>query len=149
VQNMGELPDEVRAVIPQDAELVRQTTTRHGTKYAFRHVVNGFIVDGDRVVVRTKPDVPQPEVVDRIWTEDVSAPEDQERQGVAPPPAAPLEGREAKVTRVLIDPDDPFYIWEPNRKPPRRAPCLLVQEKASVRVLDIRGNYLGRGVPPP
>jgi len=77
--------------------------------------------------------------------EGLVPPQDNEKV----PPSAPQNESKLRVTRVLIDPDDPFYIWEPDKKPVPRTPCLLVQEKAHVRVLDMKGNLLGRGVAPP
>lgn len=142
---MAQIPEEVASIVPSGAHLVRKTTTRQGTKYIFEHVVGKFIVDGDRLIIQVKHGAHEAEIIERAWTEDVTAPAESDE--VSPP--APEEKPKGKVIPVLIDPDDPFYIWEPGKKPPPRTPCLLVQEKAHVKVLDMKGNLLGRGVPPP
>lgn len=143
--DMAEIPQEVARLVPSDAHLVRKTTTSQGTKYVFQHVVGKFTVDGDRLIVQVKHGTREPEIIQRVWTEDVVAPEESDE--VRPP--APEEKLEGKVVPVLIDPDDPFYIWEPGKKPAPKTPCLLVRRKAYVKVLDMKGNLLGRGVPPP
>ena len=141
---MAQIPEEVASVVPSDARLVKKTTTKQGTKYVFQHVVGKFVIDGNRLVIQVKHGTREPEIIERIWTEDLAPPEVND--AAAP---APEEKPEGKGIPVLIDPDDPFYIWEPDKKPAPKTPCLLVQNKAHVKVLDMKGNLLGRGVPPP
>lgn len=142
---MAQIPEEVASVVPSDARLVKKTTTKQGTKYVFQHMVGKFVVDGDRLVIQVKHGTREAETIQRVWTEDVAPAEGSHEV----PPPAPEEKLEGKVIPILIDPDDPFYIWEPGKKPAPRTPCLLVQDKAHVKVLDMKGNLLGRGVPPP
>jgi len=142
---MTQIPEEVASIAPSDARLVKETITKQGTKYVFQHVVGEFVVNGDRLVIQIKHGTHEPEIVEKLWTEQI-APLERNNEVLLPTPEEKPKG---KVISVLIDPDDPFYVWESGKKPSPRTPCLLVHEKAHVKVLDMKGNLLGRGVPPP
>lgn len=133
---MAKIPSEIIRILPPDAKLVKKTTTKLGTTYVFQHTLRSYIVDGDRIVIKLKRGT-SATIVERIWAEDIT------------PPPAPIKKPERKAVPVLINPDDPFYVWEEGNKPAPRTPCFVVQKKADLKILDMDGKVIGKGLPPP
>jgi len=124
--------------IPTDAKLVKSTKTARFETYVWMHTCGSYLVDGDRIVVKVErakhgnPGISMPE---RKWSEGLVPPQE--------PPKKP----DKKAVAVLIDTENPFYIWD--KKPAPRAPCFLVQKKSELTIYDMEGNIIGKGTPAP
>lgn len=131
------LKDKHGVDIPPDAKLVKSTKTSRFETYVWMHTCGSYLVDGDRIVVKIekqKSGNPGVSIPERKWSEVV-------------PPPAPAKKPDRKAVAVLIDSENPFYIWD--KKPAPRAPCFLVQKKADLTILDMEGNVIGKGTPAP
>jgi len=132
------LPPEVASQIPPDAELIKKTTTKLGETYVFQHRVLGWEVDGDREIIKLrKGSPPQVEVVEKTWNE------------VSPP--FPVPPKEKKTIAILINPENPLYIFD--TLVPKYHPCFLIPGKekpANFTIVDAKtGETIGRSVPAP
>jgi len=125
----------LKVELPPGAKLVKATKTKGFKTEVYAHIIGGFIVDGDRLVVKQDRRTKGIKITERIWNEPPP-----------PPPAPKKPQKEAKA--VLINPDDPFYQWED--KPPKYHPCWLVQKGAELKVIDMMtGKTIGKGTPVP
>lgn len=131
------IPSQVKSVLPLGAKLVRKTKTTRGETFVFHHTVGQCIVDGDRLVVKVTRGLSSVTVTEKIWDDSLT------------PPPGPIKKPERKAQPVLINPDDPFYLWNEGQKPLPRAPCFLIQHKSVLKILDVDGNQIGRGTPVP
>lgn len=134
------LKDKHKIDIPPDAKLVKSTKTSRFETYVWTHTCGSYLVDGDRIVVKVKREKdsnPGASMPERKWSEGLAAPQ------------APLPSKkpDKKAVAVLIDTENPFYLWD--RKPPPRAPCFLVQKKSELTIFDMEGNIIGKGTPAP
>lgn len=128
-----------RIYIPSDAILEKRTGTERYESFVFKHMVGDLRVDGDRFAVK----------VNKV-THVISITESTWNHAPAPPPNnTPMKvrlhwGRKGKV---LINPDDEFYIWE--AKPDKYQACWFLWRKAQLTITDGHGKVIGHGIPPP
>lgn len=103
-----------------------ETRTWRSTRY--KHWVDGFIVDGDYLLIKVNKRTWM-RTEERLWNE------------VVPPFAVP----EGEGTAVLINPENPFYIWD--KKPDMWHPCWLRWEDLNLFITDmVTGEVIGRGM---
>lgn len=111
------------AVSPASVE----TTNWRSSRY--KHWVNGFIVDGDYWLVKVNKRTFM-RTAEYVWNE------------VAPP----FEVPEGEGVPTLVNPDDPFYIWD--KKPEQWHPCWFRWVGPDLTIVDmVTGETIGRGRP--
>jgi len=130
------LPPEIQSQIPPQAVLIAKKKTRLGITFSFKHIIDGWEVDGDRQIIKLrKGSPPQVEVVEKTWNE------------VTPPFPVPPKKPDRKAMAILVDSENPFYIWV--KKPPRFSPVWFIPKGAELTILDMDGEVIGYGTPPP
>ncbi len=111
------------AVEPQSVE----TPTWRSTRY--KHWIEGFIVDGDYFLVKVNKRTFM-RYTEYVWNELI--------------PPFPVPAGEGIPT--LINPDDPFYIWD--EKPEKWHPCWLRGRGTELTIVDMVTNkVIGHGTP--
>jgi len=126
--------------IPPEAVLAKRVETKRYVSFLFHHIIYGALVDGDRILVKVRKDTGETSV-DKKWTLVSPA---------VPPPGIPLRLRFllGRTEKVLVDPDDPFYIWE--EKPLEHHACLFTWRKGRLTIRDAyTRKVIGHGAPPP
>lgn len=115
---------QVRSLAVEPASI--ETTNWRSTRY--KHWVNGFIVDGDYVLVKANK---------RTWMRTTQYTWNE----IVPPFPVP----EGKGTPTLINPEDPTYVWY--QKPSQWQPCWIVQDAGETRIIDmVTGDVIGRTI---
>lgn len=116
---------EIRSLAVEPASI--QTTNWRSSRY--KHWINGFIVDGDyllvkanrRTLIKTK---------EYVWND------------IIPPFDVPV----GEGIPTLVNPDNPFYIWD--KKPEQWHPCWFMWVGPDLTIVDmVTGETIGRGLP--
>jgi len=135
---MTRIPVEVKSILPPNAKLKKRTKTRLGETYVFYHFIGKYLVDGDRLVIKVKHgSTKQAYITEKTWQDD------------CPIPPSPPSRLERGAIPVLLNVNDPFYVFEEGKKPAPGTPCLLVQKKSELIIKLLDGTVIGRGIPAP
>ncbi len=111
------------AVEPASIETPKWRSSR------YKHSVNGFIVDGDYLLIKVNK-VTALRTEEYVWNNVVPTLNIQVGEGIP----------------TLINPNNPFYTW--TRRPEQWQPCWLRWQELELLVIDMAtGETIGHGIP--